>query len=77
MISQTSEYALRAIVFLAARDKSTPASAKEISQAAFDEGVRANVARARRRLEELLTAEQMAAYRQLKPREQVLREESH
>ncbi len=33
MISQTSEYALRAAVFLAARPDATPASAHEISEA--------------------------------------------
>ena len=33
MISQTSEYALRAAVFLAARSDATPASAHEISEA--------------------------------------------
>ena len=33
MISQTSEYALRAALFLAARDDDTPASAQEISEA--------------------------------------------
>jgi len=32
MISQTSEYALRAVVFLAARDNGTPAAAQEISE---------------------------------------------
>lgn len=33
MISQTSEYALRAAVFLASRDEDSPASAQEISEA--------------------------------------------
>lgn len=33
MISQTSEYALRAIVHLAAREEASPASAQEISEA--------------------------------------------
>lgn len=33
MISQTSEYALRAVVYLADRSESTPASAQEISAA--------------------------------------------
>jgi len=32
MISQTSEYALRAVLFLAARPENTPASAQEISE---------------------------------------------
>lgn len=33
MLTQTSEYALRAAVFLAARSETTPASAQEISEA--------------------------------------------
>ncbi len=50
-------------------------TAKEISRTSFDEGVRRNVEQARSRLRSLLTPEQYAAYGQLKPREQVLRDE--
>jgi hypothetical protein len=50
-------------------------TAQEIARGTFDEGVRANLSRARGALQELLTAEQYQAYLALKPREQVLREE--
>ena len=50
-------------------------SAKTISRTTFDEGVHENVAMARERMKALLTDEQMEAYAELKPREQVLRDE--
>jgi hypothetical protein len=49
---------------------------RELSRSGFDEGVQANLATARRALGQLLTAEQLQAYQQLKPREQVLRTET-
>jgi hypothetical protein len=49
-------------------------TAKEITRSAFDDAVRANVAKAQARLEQVLTAEQMTVYQQLKPREKVLQE---
>ena len=51
-------------------------TAKEISQLTFDEQVQANVARARERMAAILTPAQLEVYQGLKPREQVLREET-
>ena len=50
---------------------------KQISRTSFDEQVKANVEKARAALTALLTPEQLTAYQQLKPREQVLRDETH
>lgn len=52
-------------------------TATSISRIEFDEGVQKNVAEARAKLRELLTAEQLKAYEALDPREQVLRLETH
>lgn len=51
-------------------------AAKHMSREAFDEAVRANVETARHELQQTLTTEQYEAYLQLKPREQVLRDET-
>lgn len=51
-------------------------TAREISRTSFDEAVKANVAKARQRLRNLLTPEQYTAYHDLAPREQVLRHET-
>lgn len=51
-------------------------TAREISRTSFDEAVKANVANARQRLQNLLTPEQYTAYQKLTPREQVLRHET-
>ena len=51
-------------------------TAREISRTSFDEAVKANVAKARQRLRNLLTPEQYTAYQKLAPREQVLRDET-
>ena len=48
-----------------------------ISRTSFDDAARDNTERARQLVQELLTQEQWAAYQQLKPREQVLQEETH
>jgi hypothetical protein len=52
-------------------------TATSISRIEFDEGVQKNVAEARAKLRDLLTAEQLKAYEALDPREQVLRLETH
>lgn len=52
-------------------------AAGQISRSSFDEQVRQNVASARQELATLLTPEQLEAYQQLAPREQVLRDETH
>ena len=54
----------------------TALTAKEISRTDFDAGVQANVAKAKERLQAVLTPEQYQAYLRLKPREQVLQQES-
>ena len=51
----------------------TALSRNEISRSSFDDGVQANLASARDALGQLLTQDQLEAYGQLKPREQVLR----
>lgn len=51
-------------------------AAGTIARSSFDEQVRANVANARDQLSRLLTPEQLEAYGQLAPREQVLRDET-
>lgn len=51
-------------------------AAKQMGREAFDEAVRTNVESARQQLRETLTTDQYEAYLQLKPREQVLRDET-
>ncbi|MCA8924723.1 MAG: hypothetical protein KDD82_23115, partial [Planctomycetes bacterium] len=51
-------------------------AAKELTRTTFDQGIRANMEGARQALQALLTPEQYAAYGELKPREQVLRDET-
>lgn len=51
-------------------------AAKEITRTTFDQGVKDSVAAAQQALQALLTPEQYAAYVELKPREQVLRDET-
>jgi hypothetical protein len=51
-------------------------TAKKISRSDFDSAVRTNVNGARARLKETLTPQQLVAYGELKPREQVLRDET-
>lgn len=48
---------------------------KKFSNTTFDEKVKANYAEAQLKLEALLSPEQFAKYGQLKPREQVLRDD--
>lgn len=48
---------------------------KKISDTTFDEKVKANTAEAQQKLQALLSPEQYAKYGQLKPREQVLRDD--
>ncbi len=50
-------------------------ASKQMSRESFDEAVVANVEQARSGVREVLTTEQYEAYLQLKPREQVLRDE--
>jgi hypothetical protein len=52
-------------------------AAKQLSRTSFDEQARANLEKARAALAALLTPQQLEAFNQLKPREQVLREETH
>lgn len=51
-------------------------AAKEITRTTFDQGVRDSIAAARQALQTLLTPEQYEAYAKLKPREQVLQDET-
>jgi hypothetical protein len=51
-------------------------TAKKIGQSDFDSAVRSNVDGARQELKATLTEQQLAAYNELKPREQVLRDET-
>ncbi|MEZ6183768.1 MAG: hypothetical protein R3F62_02025 [Planctomycetota bacterium] len=51
-------------------------ASKEITGSSFDEGIRANYEGARQALKALLTPEQFATYAKLKPREQVLQDET-
>ncbi|MDF1661458.1 MAG: hypothetical protein P1V97_06780 [Planctomycetota bacterium] len=50
-------------------------TSKQISRTSFDEGVSTNVKTARQAVQGLLTGQQWAAYKELDPREQVLRDE--
>lgn len=52
-------------------------ASKQLTRTAFDEQSKASLAKAREALQKLLTPAQYQAYQELKPREQVLRDETH